>query len=51
MSPRRPPATLKAYKRWLRGLECWQQETSNSDEEAHGFLGLVLETAPYCRFM
>jgi len=43
---RRPPATLKAYECWLRGLECLQRGTNESDEEARSFFELALEMDP-----
>ncbi|HEY5704766.1 MAG TPA: hypothetical protein VIS96_04250 [Terrimicrobiaceae bacterium] len=43
---RHPPATLKAYECWLRGLECLQRGTAESDNEARGFFELALETDP-----
>jgi TolB-like protein len=43
---RRPPASLKAYECWLRGLEGLQQGTPESDEQARGFFELALKVDP-----
>lgn len=32
---------------WLRGLECLQQETADSDEETRGFFELALKIDPH----
>jgi TolB-like protein len=44
---RRPPASLQAYECWLRGMECLQRGTRESDEEGRRFFEQALESDPH----
>ncbi len=44
---RRPPRTLEAYECWLRGMDCVQRGTAESDAEALQFFERALKLDPH----
>lgn len=43
----RPPASLETYECWLRGMECLQRGTAESDEEGRQFFERALKLDPH----
>ncbi|HUG09706.1 MAG TPA: hypothetical protein VMM36_01775 [Opitutaceae bacterium] len=44
---RRPPASLETYECWLRGMECLQRGTAESDEEGRRYFEQALKLDPH----